>query len=1095
MALPDYIDNNRHKLEAVLKDLILNDSQTELDIATGFFRIEAWIRLEEAFNSLTNLRLLIGRDPAILPAERSTIDLKRYFRRDVQEQLEGEPFNITYKRQIDRLIAYLQQHHIQVRLFGVLSEKTPFLHAKAYIFNDYSIIGSSNLTPSGLDGNTELNVLIKQTAIARDLRVNWFAKFWDDPSVDTDYKAKLIDALNASKFGSKPYTPYQVFVKALYELFKDDTGLEGSDRTSLQLASFQQEGFERAVRLLETHRACMVADAVGLGKTFIGLRLLDHYLIKDRRPGYVPRAVVICPAQLRNLVWVKKLDEFGIKADVISQEEISRQGFDVKRFSKHDLVLVDESHNFRNSATNRYRNLQKLIGSGKRNKRMVLLTATPINNSLYDLYHQILLLTRNNEAYYRDWGISNLRSYFKDLTKGSVEITELLLQTMVRRSRQDVIKRQQAGEQLIIGDKEIHFPKRQLEQFTYNFEDSFAGLYAGIASEIDRLNLAPYNIKAFKKKKQKQDENEIKRNDALVALQKALYLKRLESSLFAFKKSIGNQRDFQTRFYEILTTEGKLLDSKSFRKLVSAIADDEYEENSVLRIIDDSEEVGRKEYQIDQLRSQIEFDLAALNGILNKLDQIEAAVSERKDYDRKLAAFKQLLLSLKGQKVLVFSYFKDTTEYVHQQLLADSEWLAAMQVNGQSPDIDLITGATPSKQRVEKVKRFAPKANCLNDEELQSYQNQPIDLLICTDVLSEGQNLQDAGVLVNYDLHWNPVRMIQRAGRIDRLGTDFDELFIYNCFPEEGLETLLGLVARLQQRIATIDREVGLDASVLGEIISERSLEELRKLKVADTDAEKAEILAELEQVADLVSLDEMRFPLLEFMQQVGKEAAEEIPLGIHNTSDRSIREHPNGGIFLAFRARNRNFWHFYPRINGAISLTPDNLVTEKRQIFRWLQCKASEFPNPENLPPVQFDNHIFPVLDGAVRNLLSDLQRRQASGKLRPSLSKLLLKVQTALTQPSLLTTDAVDIEVKERVLQTITSGKLRSYEKDIKAIWDKFVESRDTNVLVTDLDELFVDQQQYDELEEQEDNTNVLSMIREDEIQLICYQWFKPR
>ncbi|MBA3922655.1 MAG: helicase, partial [Nostocaceae cyanobacterium] len=386
MALPDYIDNDRHKLESVLKDLILNDSQTKLDIATGFFRIEAWIRLEEAFNSLTNLRLLIGRDPAILPAERSSIDLKRYFRRDVQEQLEGEPFNITYKRQIDRLIAYLQQHHIQVRLFGVLSEKTPFLHAKAYIFNDYSIIGSSNLTPSGLDGNTELNVLIKQTAIARDLRVNWFAKFWDDKSVDTDYKAKLIDALNASKFGSKPYTPYQVFVKALYELFKDDTGLEGSDRTSLQLATFQQEGFERAVRLLETHRACMVADAVGLGKTFIGLRLLDHYLIKDRRPGYVPRAVIICPAQLRNLVWVKKLDEFGIKADVISQEEISRQGFDIKRFSKHDLVLVDESHNFRNSATNRYRNLQKLIVSGKRNKRVVLLTATPINNSLYDLY-------------------------------------------------------------------------------------------------------------------------------------------------------------------------------------------------------------------------------------------------------------------------------------------------------------------------------------------------------------------------------------------------------------------------------------------------------------------------------------------------------------------------------------------------------------------------------------------------------------------------------------------------------------------------------------------------------------------------------------
>jgi len=142
-----------------------------------------------------------------------------------------------------------------------------------------------------------------------------------------------------------------------------------------------------------------------------------------------------------------------------------------------------------------------------------------------------------------------------------------------------------------------------------------------------------------------------------------------------------------------------------------------------------------------------------------------------------------------------------------------------------NPAIELITGDTPGKQREEKVKRFSPKANTQEDNELETLKQNPIDILICTDVLSEGQNLQDAGVLVNYDLHWNPVRMIQRAGRIDRLGTDYDTLYIYNCFPEEGLEALLNLVRRLQDRIATIDREVGLDASVLGETIQERSLE------------------------------------------------------------------------------------------------------------------------------------------------------------------------------------------------------------------------------------------------------------------------------
>ena len=1088
MPLPDYIDNDRHKLESVLTTIIQTENQTDLDIATGFFRIEAWIRLEQAFNQLTNLRLLIGRDPTILPAERDRVDLTRYFRRNVQGQLEGEPFNLHYKQQIDRLIAYLEQDHIQARLYGAMAEGTPFLHAKAYIFDDYSIVGSSNFTPSGLQGNTELNMLNKHRSAAQDLRTNWFNKFWTDESVDTDYKAKLIDTLNASKFGSKPYTPYQVFVKALYELFKEETEIGGNDRTSLELAKFQQQGFERAVRMLERHNGCIVADAVGLGKTFIGLRLLDHYLIKDKRPGYVPRALVICPAQLRDLVWLKKLDEFGIKATVVFQEELGRKAFDVRQYSRFDMVVVDESHNFRNSGTNRYQNLQRLLGSGKRNKRIVLLTATPINNNVFDLYHQILLLTRNSEVYYREWGISNLKSYFQDLSKGKVEVTELLLQTMVRRSRQDVIKRQQAGEQILIAGKEIHFPKRQLEQFTYNFESSFQGLYAGIAQQIDQLNLAPYNIKAFKKKRTKDDEVQVKRNDALVALMKSLYLKRLESSLTAFENSITSQRKFQSEFDACLGT-GKLLDSKTFRKIVAAETD-ESETISATEIIESLDSVDPKDYNTDQLQAQISADFKALQDILSKLERIKTVAAQGQDHDLKLAAFKHLLLTLKGQKVLVFSYFKDTTEYVTQELLKDKAWLQAMRVSGKEPIIDSITGATPGKQREEKVKRFAPLANCPDEDDRKTHQADPIDILICTDVLSEGQNLQDAGVLINYDLHWNPVRMIQRAGRIDRLGTNFNELFIYNCFPEEGLETLLGLVARLQTRIATIDREVGLDASVLGEVISDRSLEEIRRLKEADTDAEKAAILEELEQASDLVSLDEMRFPLLEFMQQMGKEAAEEIPVGIHSTRTDGAKK--LDGVFLAFRARDRHFWHFYPRLNSHISTNPDDLISEKRKIFKWLQCKSSDYPNPDNLPPVPFDNAIFAILEGATRNLLQEVKKRQSSTRLRPALSKLLQKIQTALTSTDLFMTEVIDVEARERVLQVIVSVNLRSYEKDIKTVWERFTTGQDLTVLVSDLDELFVDQELYHEVEEEE--TNPLEVIKEEEIQLVCYQWFKP-
>lgn len=1094
MPLPDYIDNDRHKLEAILKTLILSEQQTDLDIATGYFRIEAWSRLEQALNQLSRLRLLIGRDPAILPAERDRVDLKRYFRRHMQGQLEEQQFNLDYKSQIDRLIAYLEQQHIEVRLYGALGDHSSFLHAKAYIFDDYSIVGSSNLTPSGLDGNTELNVLIKQAAVARDLRQNWFERFWQDESVDQDYKQTLIDTLNASKFGSKPYTPYQVFIKALYELFKDELATAGSDRTTLELASFQQEGFERAVRLLERHNGCMVADAVGLGKTFIGLRLIEHYLQKDRRPGHVPRALVVCPAQLRDLVWLKKLDEYGIKATVVSQEEMGRREFEVRQYSRYDIVVVDESHNFRNSGTQRYTNLQRLLGSGKKNKRVVLLTATPINNSVFDLYHQILLLTRNRENYYRDWGISNLKGYFRDLNKGSIEITELLFQTMVRRSRQDVIKRAAAGEQIVIGGKEIHFPIRQLEQFTYSFEANFEGLYVGIAQRIDQLHLAPYNIKSFKQKLNKEEQAQVRRNEALVALMKSLWLKRLESSLVAFENSITAQRDFQNEFQEFLG-QGKLLDSKTFRKILAAELDEE-EPLSLHDVMDSLETIDPKDYDLDQLRQQVTEDFYILEEIRDRLDRIRQAALDGNEHDLKLSAFKQQLLQLRGQKILVFSYFKDTAQYVMQQLQDDDAWRDAMAVDGRVPVLDLITGETPGKQRAEKVKRFAPLANCQDEEELARYQAEAIDILISTDVLSEGQNLQDAGVLINYDLHWNPVRMIQRAGRIDRLGTNFERLFIYNCFPEDGLEDLLGLVARLQDRIATIDREVGLDASVLGEAISDRSIEELRRLKEAETDEEKAAILAELEQTADLSSLDEMRLPLLEFVQQMSQEAAEEIPFGIHSV--RTDGPKYLDGVFLAFRARNRHFWHYYPRIDGHISTDPKDLISEKRKLFKALQCKASDYPNPEQLAPVPFDNAIFSVLGGATRNLLQDFQRKKTGDHIRPTLTRLLQKIHAALNQPELIESslDPIDEELRDRVLQVIVSVPLRSYEKDIKKIWDRFTqrqEIQDVNELINDLDELFVDQELYHEVEIDQE-VDLYDVIREEDIQLVCYQWFKP-
>lgn len=374
----------------------------------------------------------------------------------------------------------------------------------------------------------------------------------------------------------------------------------------------------------------------------------------------------------------------------------------------------------------------------------------------------------------------------------------------------------------------------------------------------------------------------------------------------------------------------------------------------------------------------------------------------------------------------------------------------------------------------------------------------PIDILISTDVLSEGQNLQDAGILVNYDLHWNPVRMIQRAGRIDRLGTDYDTLYIYNCFPEEGLERLLGLVERLQQRIAEIDNSVGLDASVLGEEISNKSLEELRRFKDADSEEEKAEILAELELASDLVSLDEMRLPLLKFIQEQGLGKIEDIPMGIHSTRYFNIphRNFSEGGIFLAFKARDRYFGHCYPRQEGAIIVTDmSHLVADKGKIFDWLRC---EWSDPELLPPAPFDNAIFYVLERATKNLLESLKRDRVRNRFKPRLSGSLNKIKEVLSQPQLWEKwEPEELDIKNRVLKVIgTRGELqRTYKKDIDSIWNRYKDSGEVLAMVTELDELLCENELYDGLNpEQEGLQSQIREITKEDLQLICYEWFYP-
>ncbi|MDZ4720030.1 MAG: helicase-related protein [Roseiflexaceae bacterium] len=1069
---PDFIDNNQHKLSSVLSQLITEMAQTEAAIASGYFEPNVWKLVGPALQRLQRFRLLLGRQPEIVLPQNDLVDLRRYYQQKLQGDLEHLQYNATHAQIIEELIAFLCRESVQVRLFN-----RTFLHAKAYIFPHYAIVGSSNFTPSGLSNNAELDLVNSMQAVARDLLHNWFEPKWVQ---SIDYKPDLIATLEASKFGNRPWTPYDVFMKTLYEYFRGRLTPEDEGTSGLELAEFQREGLHEAIRLLDRYDGVLVADAVGLGKTFIGLGLLEHYLIGQRRRGNIPRGLIICPAQLRTTVWEPKLRDYQIAATVLSMEEIGRQDFPWKEYRNVDFVLIDESHNFRNSATTRYRNLFRLLAAGKRHKRVALLTATPINNTIWDLYHQIMLLTRGQEDYYRDIGIGNLRSFFARVDKGNSELFDLLEATTVRRSRRDVQRRQQAGERVLINGLEVRFPERILGTITYDLDGTYAGFYSSIAHDIERLTLVSYNIEQFKRSNQEQTT--IDRNSAIIGILKTLFLKRLESSIASFESTLRRQQQFQRMFYETLIKRGRLLDSATYRRISALLGSsedgdigDEGINNSLATLLGSLPTARAQDYDVAELERKLEADLTIFNGMIERIEIIRHRAQSGAVHDDKLEQLKRALQTapLLGKKLLIFSYYEETARYLHDQLCQDQAWLGTV----GNPSIALLTGRHDAAQRKAVIQRFAPQAN--NAIGI----NNTIDILISTDVLSEGQNLQDAGALINYDLHWNPVRMIQRAGRIDRIGSPHPILRIYNCFPEDELEQLLGLVGRLQSRIAAIGRNLGNDASILGEVVNEKSLDDLRRLRMRDQT-----ILAKLEDEEEaLFSGDDMRLPLIAYIQQIGESVISEIPMGIHSGRGNQQLD----GIFFAFRSHDRYFWRFYETMDGALK-TP--AISDRRQLFQMLACPPSE---PRMVP----HHTIWTYLEQATRHVLTDIQRQQGTQRLRPPMAGTNLKLYHALAVDNgrLINTKGRAIgdnperqQLIQQLMAMLQSTPLRPFERDseLRRLQQTYQETNDLDTLIADLDTFAVEHELYSDVATERPST--FAGITAEDVELVCYEIF---
>ena len=859
-------------------DIIDNRSRTLIDhirvelpgaqaakFAVGYFFLSGLEAVADVLDNVAELRLLIGNT-----SSRQTIEqIAEGYRRleQVADSAEALAFPNLAARQaaaaataqaIGQTAALLDQTDRAERLVGSLVRLIEAgklkvrvytrgrLHAKAYIF-DYgplfdaagrpvprnelgvAIVGSSNFTLSGIATNTELNVVVHGSANHEEL-TRWFETLWGESQ---DFEPSLMQELRQS-WPLAQVTPYEVYLKALYEIVGDRlTGDEADeflwrDDITAVLAEFQEHAVRQAVKMIRRHGGCFVSDVVGLGKSYIGAAIVKHFERADRA-----RSLIICPAPLVEM-WEHYNEAYQLNARVLSMgllKEDERHGpewlLHDERYATRDFVLVDESHNFRNTASQRYKVLQSYLSVGDR--RCVLLTATPRNQSVWDIYNQMQLFHRGDLT---DLPVDppNLRAYFGLIEQGQRRLPALLAHVLIRRTRQHIVRwygydaetdqrvdpdnfaPYRLGERrayVIVGGRHQFFPKRKLDTIPYSIVDTYAGLYdrlrgyLGAAHRVngergtDELTYARYGLWHYVRpqKRERPPYVDLHRAGAnLRGLMRIMLFKRFESSVYAFRETVKRLLRIHEMFVAALR-RGIVPAGEDAQTLL--YESDQYEEQELVDAL--GQVSGRydiHDFDGEALAADIEQDIRILREMLALVAPITPAD------DDKLIALRTWLArpELSAGKRLIFTQYADTAQYLYDNL----------NPGGADRTVEVIYSREKSKAEI--VGRFAPRAN---PQQRPPEGTPEIMTLIATDVLSEGLNLQDCDKVINYDLHWNPVRLIQRFGRIDRIGSEFDTIHAYNFLPERELESHLGLRERLARRIREIHETIGEDAAIL----------------------------------------------------------------------------------------------------------------------------------------------------------------------------------------------------------------------------------------------------------------------------------------
>ncbi len=888
--IPTLVDNlGDNTVLNALKQLL--PFAQSMDVATGTFEIGSLLALDGLWQTLQKVRVLMGDETTRRTRQELIEALKVQSEFSIESEKERD--DVQALTGLEAIRAALVASKVVARIYT----RAKF-HAKAYYLPtknqpvDYALLGSSNFTEPGLTRNMELNLFTTDKTQIDNLKV-WYQKAWDEADLVNNELIKVIER------HLRAFTPFEIWAKAIFEYFKGrETALTDWERSQSVmypvLSKYQQDGYRQAREIANKWKGAFVCDGVGLGKTFIGLMLLEYHVSRGEQ------ILLIVPKSAEESVWNRNIDrylrphyhralrqhlEIRKHTDFGRPGTISKQDLDYYR-NYCDVVMIDEAHHFRTPHANRSKLLMSLLnpssqnGDAPKEKRCYFLTATPINNSLLDLYHLINYISRNRQDYFASLGVHNLRRYFgEEERRLEEEIVgaqgELFVDVQAASEEADLLRSDQLFKNLVIqrsrayvqdaekaeaqaGARLLLFPERQKPQvIKYSLKKVYSGLYTRLAAAFDKkdplVTLAVYNREKFRRGA--QDPKLANRDRQVIGLIRTLMLKRLESSYKSFEASLEDLLRKMAQFVRLQHEEKWLAWKADHQEAWQTIENhwnerhaadekdpDDEEENDFEANEFEIQPLDSGEYKTEQMLPVVLEDMALLlkllSGVYNNLspetdDKLQHLITALREDDE-----------LRNSKVVIFTEFKDTARYLWRQL----------QVHGFT-DVDELD-STREANREQVIKRFAPFYNC-SPEELPQFVGKQIRVLVSTDVLSEGLNLQDSSLIVNYDLHWNPVRLMQRIGRVDRrLDLEIEramkrdsaqplKVYVYNFLPPDELEELLRLFKRVTGKLLRISKTLGIEAPVLtpDEEYDALRLYNERYLKTKSTDEELKEEL------------------------------------------------------------------------------------------------------------------------------------------------------------------------------------------------------------------------------------------------------------